>query len=43
MTTEILHDIEALLALGALLLATLNWPAIRQMLKDHTGDDRAEA
>ena len=43
MTTEILHDIEALLALGALLLATLHWPAIRQMLKDHAGGGRAQA
>lgn len=43
MTKQILHDIEALLALGALLLATLNWPAIKRMLKDHTGGGRAQA
>ena len=43
MTTQILHDIEALVALGALLLATLNWPAIKRMLNDRAGDDRAQA
>jgi hypothetical protein len=43
MTSEILHDIEALIALGALLFVTLQWDTIWRAFGGKARGDRAGA
>lgn len=43
MTSEILHDIEALIALGALLFVTLQWDTIRRTFAGKARDKHAGA